>query len=472
MKKIEFGTDGWRGVISEDFTFENVKIVSQALADYLKKEKIREREIVIGYDARFLSQEYARLVASILAGNGIRIILSDRIQPIPCVCLAIKDRRAAGGVMITASHNPFKYNGIKFKGEYGGSVDEATTEKIASLLYKNKPKEMDFEEARKKGLIQIIDLTPPYLQFLKSFVNLEAIKEAPLKVIVDSMHGAGKDYIARVLEGGRCQVITIREEENPSFGGVNPEPIIQNLGALRDRIREEGADVGLATDGDGDRLGVMDSEGNFVNPHQVLSLLTLHLIESRGWSGGIVKTVSTTSLLDKIAEKHKRKIYKTPVGFKYICELMRREDILIGGEESGGIGFKNHIPDRDGPLSGLLILEMMILKKKPLSRIRKEMEKEFGTYLSKRMDTEYPIDKRDILIPALRKKPPKELAAIKVREIDASDGIKFILEDDSWLLIRTSGTEPIIRIYAESDEEGKLERIMKAGKDLAFSIKQ
>lgn len=464
MGKIKFGTDGWRGVISKDFTFDNVKIVSQAMADYLKKEKIGEREIIIGYDARFLSKEYAHLVASVLAGNGIKVILSDRIQPVPCVCFAIKDRKAAGGIMITASHNPFQYNGIKFKGEYAGSADEATTRKIEDFLYKNKPKEIDFEASQR------IDLTPPYLQFLKSFVNLEAIKGAPLKVVVDSMYGAGKDYTAQALKGGKCQVITIRGEENPSFGGINPEPIALNLKALIDKIREEKADVGLATDGDGDRLGVMDSEGNFVNPHQVLSLLTLHLIESKGWSGGIVKTISTTSLLNKIAEKHKRKIYKTPVGFKYICELMIKEDILIGGEESGGIGVKNHVPDRDGLLSGLLLLEMIALKKKPLAQIQEEMRKEFGTYLYKRIDTEYPLDKRDILIPTLRKKPPKELADIKVREIDASDGIKFILEDNSWFLIRTSGTEPIIRIYAESDEEGKLERIMEAGKEMAFSI--
>lgn len=366
--------------------------------------------------------------------------------------------------MITASHNPFKYNGIKFKGEYAGSADEATTKRIEGFLYKNKPKEMDFEASQR------IDLTPPYLQFLKSFVNLEAIKEAPLKVIVDSMYGAGKDYTAQVLKGGKCRIITIRGEENPSFGGINPEPILKNLKALIDKIKEEKADVGLATDGDGDRLGVMDSEGNFVNPHQVLSLLTLHLIESRGWSGGIVKTISTTSLLNKIAEKHKRKIYKTPVGFKYICELMLKEDILIGGEESGGIGVKNHVPDRDGLLSGLLLLEMIALKKKSLSQIQEEMRREFGTYLYKRIDSEYPLDKRDILIPTLKKNPPAKLADIKVREIDASDGIKFILEDNGWLLIRTSGTEPIIRIYAESDEKEKLEKIMEAGKKLAFSI--
>jgi len=362
MEKIKFGTDGWRGIISEDFTFENVKIVSQAMAEYLKEKEIGKREIIIGYDARFLSQEYAQLVASVLAGNGVRVILSDRIQPVTCVCFAIKNRKAAGGIMITASHNPFKYNGIKFKGDYAGSADEDTTKRIEGFLYKNKPKEMDFEEGEKKGLIQTVDLTPSYLQFLKSFVNLEAIKEASLKVVVDSMHGAGTDYTAQVLKGGKCRVITIRGEENPSFGGVNPEPITQNLKALVDKIKEEKADVGLATDGDGDRLGVMDSEGNFVNPHQVLSLLTLHLIESRGWPGGIVKTISTTSLLNKIAEKHKRKIYKTPVGFKYICELMLKEDILIGGEESGGIGVKNHVPDRDGLLSGLLLLEMLALK--------------------------------------------------------------------------------------------------------------
>ncbi len=470
MERIKFGTDGWRGVISKDFTFENVKIVSQAMADYLKKEKIGEREIIIGYDARFLSKEYAQLVASVLAGNGIRAILSDRIQPVPCVCFAIKDREAAGGIMITASHNPFQYNGIKFKGEYAGSADDTTTKKIENFLYKNKPKEIDFEAEEKKELIRTIDLTPPYLQFLKSFVNLELIKEASLKIIVDSMYGAGKDYTAQVLKEGKCQVITIRGEENPSFRGVNPEPIAQNLGALIDKIKEEKADLGLATDGDGDRLGVMDSEGNFVNPHQVLSLLTLHLIESRGWSGGIVKTISTTSLLNKIAEKYKRKIYKTPVGFKYICELMLKKDILIGGEESGGIGVKNHVPDRDGLLSGLLLLEMLALKKKPLSQIQEEMRKEFGTYLYQRIDSEYPLDKRDILISTLKKNPPKELADIEVRKIDASDGIKFILEDNSWLLFRTSGTEPIIRIYAESDEEGKLEKIMEAGKELAFSI--
>jgi alpha-D-glucose phosphate-specific phosphoglucomutase len=465
MAKIKFGTDGWRGIISDDFTFENVRIVSQAIADYLRSRRIGKKEIVIGYDTRFLSKEYARSVAGVLGANSIKVTLSDRIQPIPCLCFAIKNRAAGGGIVVTASHNPFQYNGIKFKGAYAGSADEKTTKKIESLLYKNKPK-TSVRSGRKKRPIPTADLTSSYLHFLKSFVNLKIIEKSSLKIVVDAMYGAGQDYIARVLKRGKCQVITIRGEVNPSFGGVNPEPIPQNLRALMDKVREEKADLGLATDGDGDRLGVVDNKGNFVNAHQVISLLTLHLSESRGWSGSIVKSISTTSLLNRIAEKYKRKIYKTPVGFKYIGELMRQKDVLIGGEESGGIGFKNHIPDRDGLLSGLLLLEMLAHRKKSLSQLQKEMRKEFGTYLYKRIDTEYPLAKRDSLIPTLRKHPPEKLANIRVEDLDTSDGVKFILRDASWLLIRTSGTESIVRIYAEANEEKKLIKIMEAGKKL------
>lgn len=473
MARIEFGTDGWRAVISEDFTFDNVRIVSQAIADYLKaggRARGLRIRVIVGYDTRFLSDRYGQIVAEVLAGNGIGVILTSSATPIPAVTFAIKHMKAAGGVMITASHNPPQYNGIKFKPEYAGPATTEITSKIEGYLGERRPRQMSFEEGIKKGLIQVLDISEPYIKYVKSYVKMKALKGTGLTVVLDSMHGATKDYVARILTDTNCRVATIRQEENPSFGGHNPEPILENLAPLVDKVRELGADVGFATDGDGDRLGVIGPDGRFVNPHKVLSLLTSYLIESRGWSGKLAKTISTSSLMDRIANKYGRQLYETPVGFKHICELMLAEDILIGGEESGGIGFKNHIHDRDGILSILLLLEMLTLSKKGLLELLEEMREEFGDFFSRRIDTDYPISKHDILTPTLSARPPKQLAGIPISRVDNRDGVKFRLADGSWLLIRPSGTEPIIRIYAESNSQKKVDRIIEAGKKLAFSI--
>lgn len=474
MADIKFGTDGWRAVISDDFTFDNVKKVAQAMADFVLTQKniLKDREfkIVVGYDTRFLSDQYAKTMACVMAANGIPTLLTDRPAPTPSISYAIKDRNLIGGVVITASHNPARYNGIKYKAFYAGSATPDITKKMEGLLGANEIKNADPGELKKSGMLKVLDIIPRHLAFIKKYVDLKLLKKSRLKILIDSMYGAGNTYMEGLLKGGRCKVDTIHGEVNPSFVGINPEPIMPNLKELAMKTRSGKYSVGLATDGDADRLGVAMPNGKLLTGHKVMALLLLHLLEDKKMKGDVIQTICGTVLIDKICKNHGLKMRETPVGFKYICDIMRKEDVLIGGEETGGIAFKGFIPERDGILSGLLILEMMAMRKKGLDKIIKDIDKEYGAYEYRRFDMKVPDKKKNRLMDYLKKNPVKKVLDKNVVEIKDYDGYKFICQDRSWLMLRLSGTEPIVRIYAEAPNEKKALAILEQGKNLVGSI--
>lgn len=474
MSEIKFGTDGWRAVIAWDFTFENVKKAAQAIADYIKNEgramKVKDERVAIGYDTRFLSEKFAESIACVMAGNGIKTILADRPTPSPSISYAIKIRSLIGGIVVTASHNPARYNGIKYKAHYAGSADTDITKKMEDYLGKSIISFMPIEEAKSSKLVEMEDMIPKHLEFAKKYVDLKLLKKSRLKILVDSMYGTGKDYIAMLLGGGRCRVATIHNEDNPGFGGINPEPIMPNLKELSGKVKSYKYDIGLATDGDADRLGVALPNGKLLTGHKVMALLLLHLLEDKGMRGDVVQTICGTVLIDKICRKYGLKIHETPVGFKYICGIMKGRDVLIGGEETGGIAFKNYIPERDGILSGLLILEMMAMRKKKILNILKDIDKVYGTYEYRRLDVKYPDEKKRRLMEFLKENPPRDVLDRKIVEIKDTDGYKFICDDASWLMLRLSGTEPILRIYSEASSEKKALKILDFGRRLAYSL--
>lgn len=465
---IKFGTDGWRAIISDDFTFENVRIVSQAIADHFKKKE--GAALALGYDWRFLSEKYAVLVAEVLAANGIKVIFSDKAVPTPFVSLVIKNKKLDGGVVITASHNPPAYNGIKIKASYASSADEGITKSVESFLGKNKIKSVPMEEAVKSGSIKMVDLKSDYMDFVKSYIDLKVLKKSKLKVLVDCMYGVGDGYIKEILKDTSIEVAQIRAGRNPLFGGVSPEPIPKNLGPVFDKMKEGGYDIAIVNDGDADRISAVMPGGEYISAGQIMALLLLHFIEDKKWRGEVVKTISNTTLIERIAKKYDLKLHETPVGFKYICRLMLDRDILIGGEESGGIGVRGYIPERDGILLGILLIEMMACRKKGILEIMSDVEKEYGKFFYKRIDMDYPDDKKKKLMEFLKNSPPKEILKKPVKEAKTYDGYKFILEDDSWLIMRLSGTEPILRIYAEASSDELAEKYLRFGKNIALSI--
>lgn len=475
MGAIKFGTDGWRAVISEDFTFDNVKIVAQSVAEYVNDVRsslrVKEQVVVVGYDTRFLSETYAELMARVLASNGIKVILTDRATPTPSISYAIKSRGLIGGIVITASHNPARYNGIKYKAYYGGSAGTDITSRLEANLGKNPVKCESVEDLKGRGMIVYENIIPAHLAFVKKFVNISLIKRSNFKILVDSMYGTGDTYIAALLKGGKCRVVTMHDGVNPGFGGIAPEPKLPNLKELADRVKKEKFDIGIATDGDADRLGVASPDGKLLTGHKVMTLLLLHLFEDRKVNGDVIQTICGTVLINKICKKYGLKMHETPVGFKYICDTMLKEDVLIGGEETGGVAFKGYIPERDGILSGLLILEMMAMRKKKLDVILKAIDKEFGTYEYRRLDVKYPDEKKQKLMEALKTNPPKEVLGRKVIKVKDTDGYKLMLDDGSWTMLRLSGTEPILRVYAESPTEKRSLALLEFSRDFANSIK-
>jgi len=470
LNRIVFGTDGWRGVIAQDFTFENVRVVAQAVADYLRARGLDQRGLIVGYDTRFLSDMFARSLGEVVASNDVPVFLASKPAPTPIVSFTVKKRNAGGGVVITASHNPSMYNGIKFKPEYGGSALTQITKEIESLLYKSPVK---YDEEKAKRYVREVDFETDYVDRIKRLVDLKLIGEAGFKIVVDAMHGAGDRIIERFLSATKCKLKNIRFTPDPTFGGVKPEPIPQNLQPLIETVAEWEADIGLATDGDADRFGVITSKGDFVSPHEAFALLILHLHKNKGWRGGVVKTASVCNIVTRVAEKLGLPIYETAVGFKNICELMLKEDILIGGEESGGAGFKNHVPERDGILASLFILEMMAMEEKSIDELLKELKDEFGEVHYDRIDLTYDKPDRMELVPRLQSNPPRQICDLKVdrvstyRGVEVVNGIKFHFTDQrSWLLIRASETEPILRIYAEATNGNMVQRLLRDGQRL------
>ena len=473
MSKIEFGTDGWRAVISEDFTFENVEIVAQAIADFVNAQKepvYRKRKLAVGYDTRFLSDEYAERTARVLAGNGIKVVLSDRPCPTPSVCVYIKEKKLTGGVMITASHNPPRYNGIKYKGYFGGSAGSDIIDAIEKRLRASRVRSMSLGEGLKKKRIVMENLVKVQLDQVKRHADMKKLKKAKLRILIDSMNGAGNSYIKELLKNTSVKTDIMYADSNPSFHGRAPEPNEGHLQELIGRMRKGGYDLGLATDGDADRLAVVDEKGKILSGHKLMALLLLHLLKNRHMTGGVVQTICGTDLINKICRKYSLPIYETPVGFKYICDIMTKEDILISGEETGGIGFKDYIPERDGFLSALLLMEFMLAEKKPLSRIVADVNREYGNYVYDRMDLVFPEAKRNKLVSGMKKKPLKKVLDKEVVEVKDYDGMKFICEDGSWLLLRLSGTEPKLRIYTETGSRKESVRYAEFGKKYAFSL--
>ncbi len=454
--KIKFGTDGWRGVIADDFTFENVRRVAQATADYWNAQRLPKKAIV-GYDNRFLSEVYARLVCEVFAGNGIEALYPPEAVPTPAVSYAIRDRQLCGAVMITASHNPPSFNGYKLKAEFAGP---ATPEMCSAVEAR-----LDASAVKFGSSVQAYDPRPAHIAVIRKMVDVKAIKRAKLRIAIDSMHGCG----GRILEG-LVGGTTIRADRDPLFGGINPEPIAKNLGALSIAVKRTHAQVGLATDGDADRLGVVDEKGRYVSIQLVFAMLLLHLLRHRqARAGVVVKSTNSTVLIERICQASGMKCVEVPVGFKHICQQMREHDVLIGGEESGGIGFRGHIPERDGMLANLILLEMLANTGKSISQITAGIQKEFGASAYDRIDMHYPLEKRQPLLDRLRERPPGRLLASPLKEVKTADGVKYIATDDSWLMFRTSGTEPIIRIYSEAASATKVKKLLAFGRQLTVS---
>jgi phosphomannomutase len=465
---IQFGTDGWRGVIADTFTFENLSLVAQATMDYLHKEGLAEKGLVIGYDRRFLSREFAERVACIAAGNGITTWLSEGYTPTPAVSWAVHEKGAGAGVMITASHNPPRYNGFKIKESFGGSARPATTKVLERMVAENlaaaRPVlSVSLAEGAASGLLQSFDAVAPYLDQLGRYVDLELIRSAGIKAVVDPMFGAGSGLLPRLVPG----ITEIHGSENPSFGGHPPEPIAEHLEELTALVAAGGYRIGLAFDGDADRIGAIDERGEFFSSHRIFTVLLRHLFERKGVRGGVVKTVSTTRMIDLLAEKYGLELFETAIGFKHICEMMLEHDILMGGEESGGLGVKGHIPERDGVLMALLLLEAVAMSGKGLRELLDETMDEIGHFHYTRIDL--PIDhaaKRQ-LVQDLQMGGIANIAGFEVAATNFSDGFKYIFGDGSWLLIRPSGTEPVLRLYSEAGDPAKVALLLKAGRSLA-----
>ena len=482
---IHFGTDGWRAVISDTFTFHNLRLVTQAIADAIKSDSWDDgsppgkspdpEKMVVGFDTRFLSDRYAAEVARVLAGNGYTVHLTQGDAPTPAISYTVRNLGAIAGVVITASHNAPRYNGVKLKASYGGSALREQCRRVEVYLNDNEergrgPNLMDYQQARKLGLLQRFNPLPAYYDHLRQLINFDAIAENPQRIVVDSMYGSGRGVIKSILKGTGCEVREIRGEMNPGFGGVHPEPIARYLGSLAGAISTGMGDLGIATDGDGDRLGAMDERGNFVDPHKIMALSMRYLVEERGWRGPAVRTVSTTRMIDRLAKAHDLPVYETPVGFNYIADHMLKEDILIGGEESGGIAFRGHIPEGDGALMALLLVEMVSTSGATLSELVQDLIKEYGPVHYQRTDLRLsqPIAKDQMTRQLLEETPP-EIGGERVTDIQSVDGVKFILADDSWLLIRPSGTEPVLRVYAEGRSPEMVEELLKYGELVATS---
>ena len=472
MTTIKFGTDGWRGIIAQDFTFDNVRACAQAVADYVRGRGMAERGLVVGYDTRFASEDFGAAVAEVLAASGVKAYLCNKPAPTPVISYNIVTRGAAGAAIITASHNPHLWNGFKYKPEYAGSATpEVTAElerRIAQVQTKGHPKQMPLAEGLSKGLIAHIDASTPYLEHIAQLVDLAPVKKAGLKVVVDSMYGAGAGYLKSLLDGGRTEVVEINGERNPLFPGIErPEPIAQNLVRLSSIVKESRASVGLATDGDADRIGIVDERGTFVTQLQVFALLALYLLEVRGERGPLVKSRTTTSMIYRLGELFKVPVVETPVGFKYIAPIMLKENALIGGEESGGFGFRGHIPERDGILSGLYFLDLMVKLGKSPTELIDHLYRKVGPHHYDRLDLHLDPEQQPPILARVAAARPAVLDGTKVTAIDTEDGFRFRLQDGAWLLVRFSGTEPVVRIYAEAASPQRVQRLLAEGRKIA-----
>ncbi len=469
MRHITFGTSGWRAILGEDFTFQNVRIVSQAIAHILKQEKIGQQGLIIGYDARFLGEKFAKAAAEVFAGHGMSVLLCDRETPTPTISYHILQHNLAGGLNISASHNPPEYNGIKFTPEWGGPALPETTraieQRIIPLLHGEHVKWLPWEKAEKTGMVQLFDPCPDYLAALEKHIDVDAIRQANLRVVMDPLYGTARGYLDVFLRNAGVKMAVLHYWRDPYFGGVRPEPTQKTTAELQDTVKQKRAHVGLATDGDADRFGIVDQDGSFIDPNIVLALLVDYLATTRQWTGHVGRSVATTHLIDRVAHRHGLGVRETPVGFKYLGELLVKGEIQMGGEESAGMSIQGHVPEKDGILACLLVTEMIARTKKTLKKLTEELFERVGPVFSYRQDQTFTETMRENLL-KVQQSPPSGLAGQSIQQVNTLDGCKLLLEDGSWFLFRPSGTEPLVRCYAEASTRQELEALMSAGQQL------
>jgi phosphomannomutase len=467
MSAVKFGTDGWRGIIADDFTYANVRVAAAAIAHYVLKQEDASRGVCIGYDTRFGSKSFARVVAEVLAGAGIPVYLANDITPTPALSYAVPQRRAAGGVMITSSHNPAEWNGVKYKASYGGSGKPSIISAIEGYLDQPLPK------AATPARIVEVDFNEDYIAAIAGFVDLDAIKASGYKFLIDCMYGAGRGVIAGIFTQAGIPFVAIRSEINPAFPGINPEPILPHIKASQLAVVAEHCDAGFITDGDADRIGAVDEHGNVVDAHKIFSILLKWLLDRKGWPGDVTRAFNTTKMLDRIAAKYGRTLHEHGIGFKYVCDLMLEKDILIGGEESGGVGISRHLPERDGLLNSLLLANVMADEKKTLGQLVAALQEEFGEHQYDRIDMHITEELKQSAI-ARARAGVDDFAGMKVLRVETLDGIKFFLDNpgcagkknaaETWLLLRASGTEPLLRVYCESCSVESVAQVLAAAK--------
>jgi phosphomannomutase len=469
MSDIEFGTDGWRARIAENYTFDNVRRCAQGFASYLLEKGKKGGKIVVGHDKRFAGEDFAAAVAEVLAANEFHVLLTEGAAPTPVISYAVVAQQAVGAVNVTASHNPPTDNGFKVRDENGGAVDpEGLREIEASIPPIEGVRRMDLQEALDAGAVEYFDPAPAYLKQIERLIDVQPIKDAGLTILVDAMWGNGAGWFPRILGGGKSRIIEMHAERNPLFPGMaRPEPIPPNVDEALARVKEIGADVAIINDGDADRVGIGDEQGNFINQLQVYALLALYFLEVRGERGPIVKTLSTTSMLEKLGKIYNVPVFQTGVGFKYVAPKMMETDALIGGEESGGYAFHGHVPERDGILAGLYILDLMVRMGKSPSELIDHLYDQVGAHYYDRIDRRFPEEERDATRERIVSADPETIGGLRVTGLNTTDGFKFGLEDGGWLLIRFSGTEPVIRVYTETTDQDRVQPILEDGLRIA-----
>ena len=466
MAQIKFGTDGWRAIIAEDFTFKNVERVAQATADYWKANPVNgtEKLVIVGYDRRFLSDQFARTSADVMRANGFEVLLTSQPTPTPAVSYVVKAHKAVGGVMITASHNPPAFNGFKLKAHFGGSAEPDMCQQVEGMLDKNPVATGGSKD------IELADIRPEHYRAIKKLVDFKLISRSRLRFAHDALFGVGAGCFEELLAGTTCKVTTLNGAHDPNFGGINPEPIPKNYGPSATWLRTHPHDICLVTDGDADRVGAMDGRGVPLSTHQVICLLLRHFVVNRKQKGRMIKALTTTSMVDKMCAAWGLELVETGVGFKYIAAEMLKGNYILGAEESGGIGFPGHVPERDGILAGLMLLEMLAVEKMSVNKLIARLEKEFGPHRYARIDTHFPLEKRAALMDYCKSNPPSKLLRSPLKDVKTYDGVKFIAEDGSWLMLRGSGTEPILRIYAESRSDADAQKLLKLGVKLTEQV--
>ncbi|MCL6472183.1 MAG: phosphoglucomutase/phosphomannomutase family protein [Firmicutes bacterium] len=457
---IKFGTDGWRAVMNDTFILPNVRIVAQAIADYLIEENLQDKGVIIGYDTRFFAEQFANECASVMLGNDIPVYMPSRAMPTPITAYSIKIYNTAGAIMLTASHNPPEYNGIKFIPEYAGPASPEITGRIEKHI-------SSIQESGRiltspldgNGKLRKAEPFPKYIEHITNLVDFEKLREARLKLVLDPMYGAAQGLMDVLLAEAGCSVETIHNYRDVLFGGSYPDPSERHLAELKDEVIKIKADMGLALDGDADRFGVVDYDGTYLTANQVLSLVAVQLLKNRGMKGILVRTIATTHLLDRIAEAFGTEVVEVPVGFKYIAQVMMQRQVVLGGEESGGLSIQGHIPEKDGLLADLLLAEIVAHEQKPLTEIMEDIYSTYGRFYTQRIDVHITQERKDELLKSLKESPPRELVGDKVVDIKTIDGVKLVLESGDWVLVRPSGTEPLIRIYSESKEKDRFKDI-------------